>query len=169
MKKTKRGLLSMAATVFDPLGLCAPITARIKTIFQMLCTDKLAWDDKIPDEIDEIWDKFLRELKELKEIRLQRFVFSGSERDLIEIHGFSDSSKEVYSAALYLRIASGNSVKVSFLASKTRVAPLKQRTIPRLELLGCLLLSRLVKDVMLALKDRVNVKNVVCWSDLKSV
>ena len=165
MKKTKRGLLSMAATAFDSLGVCAPITARIKTIFQMLCTDKLACDDKIPDAIYEIWNKFLMELTELKEIRLQRFVLLGSERDLIEIHGFSDSSKEVYSAVLYLRIVSGNSVKVSLLASTTRVAPLKQLTIPRLELLGCLLLSRLVKDVMVALKDRVSVENMVFWSD----
>ena len=48
---------------------------------------------------------------------------------------------------------------------KTRVAPLKQLTIPRLEILGCLLLSRLVKDVMVALKDRVSVENMVFWSD----
>ena len=51
MEQTKRNLLSVSASIYDPLGLIAPITARIKTIFQILCKDKLNRDDIIPPNI----------------------------------------------------------------------------------------------------------------------
>ena len=61
MERTKRNLLSVSASIFDPLDLIAPITARIKTIFQLLCKDKLNWDDIIPPDIALVWDTFLEE------------------------------------------------------------------------------------------------------------
>ena len=123
-------------------GLIAPITARIKTIFQLLCKDKLNWDDIIPPDIALVWDKFLEELKGLQEIRQHRYVFDLDfpSKNRIELHGFSDSSKELYCAVVYLRLISNGGVKLSFLVSITKVAPLNTLTIPRLELLGCLLL-----------------------------
>ena len=75
MEQTKRNLLSVSASIYDPLGLIAPITARIKTIFQILCKDKLNWDDIIPPNIALVWNKFFEEVKRLREIRLQRCVF----------------------------------------------------------------------------------------------
>ncbi len=69
MEQSKRNLLSVSASIYDPLGFIAPITARIKTIFQMLCKDKLNWDDIIPSNIASVWNKFLEELKHLWEIR----------------------------------------------------------------------------------------------------
>ena len=51
MEQTTRNLLSVSASIYDPLGLIAPITARIKTIFQILCEDKLNWDEIIPSNI----------------------------------------------------------------------------------------------------------------------
>ena len=74
---------------------------------------------------------------------------------------------ELYCAVVYLRFVSDCRVKVSFLTSKTKVAPLKKLTIPRLELLGCLLLSRLIKEVLEGLASRIDVGNIYCWSDLK--
>ena len=61
-----------------------------------------------------------------------------------EIHGFSDASKQGYGACVYIPVGS---IKVCLLTSKSRVAPLKEQTIPRLELLGNLLLARLVSSV----------------------
>ena len=68
--QTKRNLLSVSASIFDPLGFVSPITAKIKTIFQMLCKDKLNWDDVIPQNVALIWNKFIKELKSLKEVRV---------------------------------------------------------------------------------------------------
>ena len=166
MERTKRNLLSVSASIFDPLGLIAPITARIKTIFQLLCRDKLNWDDIIPPDIALVWDKFLEELKGLQEIRQHRFVFDLDfpSKNRIELHGFSDSCKELYCAVVYLRLIGNDGVKLSFLASKTKVAPLKTLTIPRLELLGCLLLSKLIKEVLEGIKGRIKLDNIICWS-----
>ena len=165
MKGTKRGLLSCAASVFDPLGFVAPITSRIKTIFQMLCQDKMSWDDPIPQHIVVIWQRFISELKSLGEVRIPRFIFSHSGRVKTELHGFSDSSKEVYCAVIYLRVFYEDNVRLHFLTSKTRVAPLKRLTIPRLELMGCVLLAKLIEEVLTGLKDRVSLDLVKCWSD----
>ena len=85
----------------------------------------------------------------------------------IELHGFSDSSLELYFAVIYLRFISDCGVTVFFLASKTKVAPLKKLTILRLELLGCLLLSKLIKEVMEGVNGRVEVDDIYCWSDSK--
>ena len=169
MEQTKRNLLSVSASIYDPLGLIAPITARIKTIFQILCKDKLNWDEIIPSNIASVWNKFLDELKRLREIRQQRCVFNLhlSSKFRIELHGFSDSSLELYCAVIYLRFISDCGVTVSFLASKTKVAPLKKLTIPRLEFLGCLLLSKLIKEVLEGVNGRIEVDDIYCWSDSK--
>ena len=67
------------------------------------------------------------------------------------LHGFSDASEHAYAAVLYL-----------LLCSKTRVAPTKRQTIPRLELLGALILSRLVHTVLPCLPK---MNNVHLWVD----
>ena len=167
MTLTKRNILSVSASIFDPLGMLAPVTAKLKSLFQLLCKDKLDWDDVIPKELEEIWGKIIGDLKLLKEVRCGRFVrisnFHAGIR--VELHGFSDSSKEVYSAVVYLRLIYAGAVKVSFLASKTKVAPLKALTIPKLELLGCLLLSKLVSQIVTSIGIRVGINAIICWSD----
>ena len=167
LTQTKRNLLSVSASIFDPLGLIAPITARIKAIFQLLCKDKLNWDDVIPPSISSIWNKFSEELKRLLEVRQPRCVFEFSihSKFQIELHGFSDSSIELYCAVVYLRLISKYGMTVRFLASKTKVTPLKTLTIPMLELLGCLLLSKLIKEALGAFKSRIKLFNIYCWSD----
>lgn len=167
MTLTKRNILSVSASVFDPLGMLSPVTAKLKPLFQLLCKDKLDWDDLIPKAIEEVWLKFLSELKNLKEVRSFRYVFSNNFHSgfRVELHGFCDSSKELYCAVVCLRLVSRDDVKVSFLASKTKVAPLKVLTIPRLELLGCLLLSRLLNQRVNSLGNRVNIQNILCWCD----
>ena len=167
IKQTKRNLLSISASIFDPLGLIAPVTAKIKTIFQLLCKDKMDWDDVIPKEIALIWNKFVEELKNLKEVRHSRFMFTHNFHSgmHVELHGFCDSSKELYCAVVYLRLVCNGSVHVRFLASKTKVAPLKSLTIPRLELLGCLLLSKLINEILVGLQNCIQLEDIFCWMD----
>lgn len=170
MVLTKRNILSLSASIYDPLGIVTPITARVKTIFQLICKVKCGWDEKVPPDIARIWNDFLEALESVKIVEIDRFAFvSGTSDTLkhVELHGFCDSSKIVYCAVVYLRVVTEAGIKVFFLTSKSKVAPLKEVTIPRLELLSCLLLSNLMKNVRSALSDRVSVDATYCWSDSK--
>ncbi|MEM7299092.1 MAG: reverse transcriptase domain-containing protein, partial [Bacteroidota bacterium] len=161
---TKRNVLSVAASLYDPLGFLAPITARIKVLFQMTCKAKLAWDDQLSGGVLIAWKKFIEVISELTEVRIPRLTFVPKAR-VIELHGFSDSSNDLYCGVVYLRFVIGSQVKTFFLASKSRVAPIKSMSIPRLELLGCLLLSRLIEEISNALETRLKVSRVICWTD----
>ena len=167
LEPTKRNILKVSATFFDPLGVISPITARVKVIFQLLCKDKKGWDENVTGEVKEVWRSFMNYLREMKEIRLKRFCFTSvSERvESVEMHGFCDSSKHVYCAVIYLRIKTSVGVRVEYVAGKTRVTPLKIISIPRLELLGCLLLSKLYSEVCSAVSKRVSIENKFCWTD----
>ena len=88
-------------------------------------------------------------LEHLKEIRVNRFCFVNLNEKIIciEIHAFADSSSTVYCAFVYLKVVTSSTVKDFFLASKTKVTPFKVLSIPRLELLGCVLFAKLIKDI----------------------
>ena len=127
MEQTKRNLLSVSASIYDPLGLIAPISARIKTIFQILCKDKLNWDEIIPSNIASVWNKFLDELKLLREIRQQRrvFILHLSSKFRIELHGFSDRSLELYCALSTFGLLAIVVLQFLFLLRKQRLLRLR--------------------------------------------
>ena len=163
---TKRNILSVSSSVFDPLGFISPIAAKLKTIFQLLCKDKLDWDDRIPAEVESVWVKLLNSIRLKSVFRVSRFCFTKlTDVSSVQLQGFSDSSTESYCAVVYLRFITSSGIGVRFLASKTKVAPIKTLTVPRLELLGCLLLSKLVGEIQVCLTDRLVVDEVFCWSD----
>ena len=80
------------------------------------------------------------------------------------LYGFCDASAAAYAAIVYLCVGTE---QAHFIASKTRVSPLSQQTIPRLELLSCLLLARLVTHVLAALETVIEVKLGSCFTDSK--
>ena len=94
---------------------------------------------------------------------MKRFVFVEIRDNInfIEMHVFCDSYTLAYGAVVYIRIVTSIGARVSLLASKTKVSPLKVLTIPRLELLGCVLLSK----VCLAVGSRVDLSEIFCWTD----
>lgn len=75
LETTKRNVLRITASFYDPLGLISPVTARVKTIFQLLCKDKLDWDEKVPLEIEIIWREFLINLEKWNCLKIKRFAF----------------------------------------------------------------------------------------------
>ena len=77
-----------------------------------------------------------------------RVFYSEDFVNFIEHHGYADSSNQAYAAVFYARLITNKELKVKLLTSKTRVAPAKPLTIPRLELLSCLLLSKLTKNYL---------------------
>ena len=85
------------------------------------------------------------------------------------MHGFCDSSNVAYAAAVYVRVVTSVGMVVNLLSAKSKVAPLKAVTIPRLELLACLLLSKLVVSVRKAVEVEVKIGLLMLWSDSEIV
>ena len=109
----------------------------------------------------------IRVMDQIKFLRIPRFVLDDLVHS-IELHGFCDASKNVYCGVVYLRILREvGGICCSFLCSKSKVAPIKPTSIPRLELLACELLSRLIKDIKIAISGRVEISKICCWSDSK--
>ena len=86
---------------------------------------------------------------------------------LVQLHGFCDSSANAYSAGVYIRNFCSHGVQVRLLTSKNHLVPSKSLSIPRLELLSCVLLAKLVSSVQSALVSEVTVANLWLWSDSK--
>lgn len=145
---TKRNILSSIAQIFDPLGLLGPTTIIAKIILQRLWQYRLSWDESIPNDLYTQWIQFKNQLHILNKISIPRHVICNNPIK-IQLHGFCDASEMAYGACIYIKSLDilGNS-QIKLLCAKTRVAPLKTTTIPRLELCGALLLSRLVQKVV---------------------
>ena len=165
----KRSLLKFTAKIFDPLGFLSPFVIRLKMMFQVLCTDKLPWDDPIQGDKLNTWNSIVSEVQSLNGIRIPRCYFQErSTATNIQLHAFSDASEKAYAAAVYLRSThSDGQVETRLIACKTRVAPIKTQTIPRLELLGAVILSRLVDTIQRSLPVPVN--QVFYWVDSRVV
>ena len=116
----------------------------MKVLFQELCKQKINWDDPLPTGIKEDWANWCNEIARIEHVKIPRCYTHGDQQDPVsyQLHGFLDSSLSGYAAVVYLRATSGASIRTAFVALKTRVAPLSQLTIPRLELLSSLILSR---------------------------
>ena len=107
---------------------------------------KLGWDDEFCGQIKEASERNLRETDELVNVNVDRRLESSSDEDPVfcrELHGFSDASNNGFGACVYVRsFRRSGKVTLKLLTAKSRAAPLKAETKPRLELLGNLLLSR---------------------------
>ncbi|XP_044313278.1 uncharacterized protein LOC123037280 [Drosophila rhopaloa] len=150
---TKRQVLSDVSRIFDPLGLLEPIVIQFKILFQKLWLLNMDWDDPLPTKLADNWLKWRADLDNLQTFQPPRFV--ANDPDNIELHGFSDASTKAYAAVVYSRVTNDDgSISVSIVAAKTRVAPLKQQSLPRVELCAALLLSQLIRSITSALRHK---------------
>ncbi|GFT89614.1 integrase catalytic domain-containing protein [Trichonephila clavipes] len=134
---TKRMVLSTIARIFDPLGLLGPIITWAKIFMQRLWLLKLGWSDELPLKKKKEWRRFIDSLEAVNNIFIDRCIVI-HRAESIELHAFSD-------------------------ASESRVSPLKQISIPRLELCGAVLAAKLMKKVKEALNLKITA--VHFWSD----
>ncbi|XP_011685200.1 PREDICTED: uncharacterized protein LOC105448376 [Wasmannia auropunctata] len=144
---TKRSLLSYTARLFDPFGWLAPIIVLAKLLIQSTWLQRLDWDDHLAGEERAAWQRLTEEMPLLQDIRIPRWMHSDSARSQVEIHGFSDASERAYGAVIYLRAAGKGRVHTSLVLAKTKVAPLKRVSLPRLELCAATLLAKLASHV----------------------
>ncbi|GFU29773.1 integrase catalytic domain-containing protein [Trichonephila clavipes] len=138
---TKRDVLSTFARIYDPLGLLGSVVAKAKIFLQKLRMLKIDWADLLPDTINREWRQFVESFQIVNDININRCIVV-EQPEVIELHGFSDAPQSAYGAVVYCKsVTSDGRVLVHLIASKSRVAPTKQTTIPRLELCAAVLLS----------------------------
>ena len=159
---TKRIFLSDTSTLFDPLGLIAPCTIRSKIWMQQIWTSNVDWDKEVPTNILNEWVLHRNDLHKLSDLKLSRWIGS-SESTATEFHIFADASERAYAACLYARtLYSDGTIKVNLVASRAKVAPLKTKTLPRLELCGATLAAKLMRKVNASIGIKCN---TYCWTD----
>jgi hypothetical protein len=145
---TKRELLSSVAKLFDPMGFVSPTTLVPKLLLQQTWIIKLGWDEEIPESVKYQFDQWKSELSSLRSVKIPRFAFDLCDNpDSYELHTFCDASKCAFAAVVFVRTENRGKVSVQLLMAKSRVAPKKASTIPRLELLGCVIGARLCHSV----------------------
>lgn len=170
---TKREILSTIASIYDPIGLINPVVVTAKIIMQRIWLAKLNWDATVDSDILSDWKLFLANLSSLSDLYISRSLYKHQDIQKFEIHGFSDASIKAYGACVYLRVIyKDNSVTSTLISSKSRVAPLKVISLPKLELLGAALLSNLVTKIISVLQTTeisCEMNSVHLWSDSEIV
>lgn len=167
--ETRRGILSVVASVYDPLGFIAPFILTGKRILQEMCQKGMTWDEPLPSELKPRWESWLDDLKNLERIQIPRcFTPSNFGQVLkVELHHFSDASCQGYGQCSYIRLVGEDKVHCSLIMGKSRVAPTKVVTIPRLELTAAVI-SAAVSNV---LKQELELKidTEYFWTDSQVV
>ena len=168
---TRRGILSLVSSVYDPLGLAAPFMLPAKRLLQDLCRVKLDWDDPIPQEHKVRWERWMADLPKLSQFSVDHCVKPAG-FDFIsssQLHHFSDASQAGFASVSYLRLVNGQgAVHCSFLCAKSHVAPLKTFTIPRLELSAAAVSVKQEKVLKRELKIPISSQSVF-WTDSTAV
>lgn len=167
---TKRGILSTINSVFDPIGFTSPIVLKGRFILRDLMSLKLDWDEPVPNDIAEKWQSWLENLKDLENFQVPRCYLIGSLSEMarVEIHTFSDASEKAVSAVVYVvGFTKEGSKLIGFVAGKSKLAPEKGHTIPRLELCAAVLAVELYRSVSEQLQ--VDLADVRFYTDSKVV
>ena len=122
------------------------------------------WDDELSPESQEQWLSFFEEMKKLNDVVLERCLCPFIPVELPILCVFADASRGAFGACAYIRsVDVSGLVAVRFLAAKSRVAPLKELSIPRLELQAAVLASRLCKTIQE--ETRMQFKEIILFTD----
>ena len=163
---TRKVMLKVIASMYDPLGLVSPCVVTGRMLFQEATRLKIGWEEVVPDHIAERWRKWIEELDELKNMSFPRCMTKEGVR--YEVHNFSDASEKGYGCCSYLKsILDDGSVHVSLIMSKARVSPMKHVTIPRLELQAALVAAQM--NEMIKEELDIPISKTYFWVDSQIV
>ena len=163
---TRRGILSVVSSMYDPLGFVAPVILPAKSLLQSLCRQKFGWDEEMSNADSVGWHGWLKELACLRTIAVPRcFKPPGFGAIVnVQLHHFSDASEYGYGEASYLRIVDHKGVThCSFVLGKSRVTPLKVVSIPHLELAAAVVAVKL--NCLIRSELEYPIHDTIYWTD----
>nr|XP_049461754.1 uncharacterized protein LOC125906540 isoform X2 [Anopheles coluzzii] len=164
---SKRHLVSRIAKLYDPIGMLQPVIIRAKIMMQNLWRDGIEWDEEVSPCVIKEWNEFTAQLPLLRQLQIPRMVLP-SETKNASIYGFCDASAKAYGCAIYVRYLNVKGKwKSHLLCSKSRVAPLKELTLPRLELQAALLLAEVYEKIKDVFDTRIT--QTKWWTDSQVV
>ena len=166
---TKRELLRILMSIFDPLGLIVNILIYPKILLQQIWRTKTDWDEEISQELWQKWTIWTDNLHQISNIAIPRWIGLRSTGSNIEMHTFVDASEDAYAAVVYFKVEVNNEIRVSLITAKSRVAPLKGLTVPRMELQAAVLGTRLATFATQSLSTNHKVTSRFYWSDSETV
>ncbi|XP_067615344.1 uncharacterized protein [Eurosta solidaginis] len=165
---TKRELLSVVMSIFDPLGFLGNFVIGAKLLMREVWRHETHWDDPLPANIAESWERWRKQLPEVMEYSCPRFYFRNGAPKSLQLHVFVDASENAFAAVTYWRARNARGeIEVTFICAKSKCAPLKTLTIPRLELQHAVLGARLQQAVREAHSSKID--KCFLWSDSGTV
>ena len=102
---TRRGILSIVSSIYDPFGVASPFLLPGRKILQEISADKAGWDEKVAEDHAVRWEHWIRQLPQLEKLYVQRCYKPKNFGKAVEtsLHSFSDASNFGYGEASYLR------------------------------------------------------------------
>ncbi|KHN84546.1 hypothetical protein Tcan_01254, partial [Toxocara canis] len=163
---SKRTALQTLAFTFDPLGYLSPIIFKAKTLIQDMWKNKIGCDEPIPENFHREWEEFYQTWQKRPSFTVPRKIIEQGD-GTTELHCFVDASVKGYAACIYLRSSSAQKTTCNLLYAKSRLAPTKQITIPRLELMAALIGTRALTFVT----EQLQLKTLerFMWTDSKCI
>lgn len=165
-KPSKREVLKQVASVYDPMGLLSPVILKGKLLLKQLWSSEVKWDQELPSEEIVHWKEICADLQEVTSISFPRFIGLGPGANS-RILCFCDASKSAYATTVYLHQTCGDQTRVDLLFAKSRVSPIKEMSIPRLELLAVLIGTRAIQYVNKQLQ--IAISDTYLWTDSQCV
>ncbi|XP_053698696.1 uncharacterized protein LOC128745645 [Sabethes cyaneus] len=169
-RPTKRMALRCIMSLFDPVGLLAPFTIQGKILLQDLWRTGCEWDQLMNDSCFANWSQWSATFPYLENVKIPRCYLKRADAtayDTLQHHVFVDASEQAYGAVSYFRIDTSNGPHCALIMAKTKVAPLKQLSIPRMELQAAVIGARLINTV--EANHGLKVKKRVLWTDSRNV
>ena len=158
----QRQLLSLAASLFDPLGIIKPFSIRVRCILQSIVKQGNNWNNQIPREFQHDLQQWVKEDEQMPEISISRCLILNPDAKH-ELHIFCDASSTAIATTIYIRSSSAEEITTQYVVSKASVAPIKTTTIPKLELEAAAMgaeLASFVRSEMTAHFDKIQF-----WTD----
>ncbi|GBP44896.1 hypothetical protein EVAR_24811_1 [Eumeta japonica] len=146
---TKRNILSTVARLWDLMGHVAPVILLAKLFIKWLWENKIDWDDTPPASFIVRWQQFENELPLLRDVHLPRHIGVNA-HCFTSVLGFADASERAYGGVVYLHVyyPDDNRYALNLLTAKSRVAPLRNISLARLELCANLILAKLMRIII---------------------
>lgn len=145
---TKREVLSTLMKIYDPLGLVAHYLIRGRMVLQEIWRDGTDWDEAISAEQRSEWISFTKQLAEIEHLEIPRqYAPLAPSESRVQLVVFVDASERAFAATAFFRFESESEVHVAHVMAKAKVAPIKQLSIPQLELQAAVLGIRLANTV----------------------